>query len=231
MNSEPDTIPPQNEPQAGIRATCLFGPPSIVFLYFQILWRASLNHTNRNAMPTVETDRLCLRMLHPDDLDSLAALVSDPEVMKFVGNGLPATRAEAEHALHSIIRHWGSHGFGRWAVIDKATQAFAGFGGLRSLLDTPEVVYHFASAYWGRGLATELARASLRFGFEEHQFDRIIGIAKPENMASIHVMKKLGMRYDMQTTYYNIDVVQYHISRAQFKVDDSTYIVKRDNAG
>jgi hypothetical protein len=44
-------------------------------------------------------------------------------------------------------------------------------------------------------------------------------------------MKKLGMRYDMQTTYYNINVVQYHIFRAEFKVDDSTYIVKPDNAG
>ena len=182
-------------------------------------------------MPTVETARLCLRMFHADDLDSLAALLGDPDVMKFVGNGLPGTRAEAEHALHSIIRHWDSHGFGRWAVIDKTNRAFAGFGGLRSLMGTPEVVYHFASAYWGRGLATELGRASLRFGFEEHQFERIVAIAKPENTASIHVMKKLGMHYDMHTTYYNLDVVQYRISRAEFKPDDSTYIVKRGNAG
>jgi RimJ/RimL family protein N-acetyltransferase len=182
-------------------------------------------------MPTVETARLCLRMFHPDDLDSLAALVRDPYVMKFVGNGLPATRAEAEHALHSIIRHWDNHGFGRWAVIDKTTQEFAGFGGLRLLQSTPEVVYHLGSAYWGRGLATELARASLRFGFEEHQFDRIVAIAKPENTASVHVMKKLGMHYDMHTTFYGMDVVQYCISRAEFKLDDSTYIVKRGNAG
>ncbi len=170
-------------------------------------------------------------MFRPDDLANLAAMLSDAEVMKYVSDGMPATREEAKKALQSIIRHWENHGFGRWAAIDKETEAFVGFGGLRSLMDTPEVVYHFAKAYWGRGLATELGRASLTFGFEEHQFDRILAIAKPENVASIRIMKKLGMQYDMHTTYYNIDVVQYRISRAEFKPDESPYSLQRNSAG
>jgi ribosomal-protein-alanine N-acetyltransferase len=152
-------------------------------------------------------------------------MVADPDVMRYVGHGQPASREEAEAALKSIIRHWETHGFGRWAAIDKATQSFVGFGGLRSLLGTPEVVYHLAKTHWGSGLATELARASLRYGFEEHRFEQIVAVAKPENTASIHVMEKVGMRFAKLTSYYEIAVVQYEIKRAEFAADDSPYLL------
>ena len=175
----------------------------------------------------IETERLLLRMFRPEDLDDLAGLFRDPDVLKYVGDGKPVDRKESDIALKSIIKHWETHGFGRWAVLDKKRQDFIGFGGLRSLFGTPEVVYHLAKAHWGKGLATELARASLRFGFEERRFDRIVAVAKPQNAASIHVMEKLGMRFEMNTSYYNIDVVQYAIKREDFRVDDSTYIRRR----
>jgi RimJ/RimL family protein N-acetyltransferase len=178
-------------------------------------------------MPSVETARLHLRVFRPDDLDDLAALLDDPDVMRYVADGKPATREETALALDSIIRHWQSHGFGRWAVIDKESENFIGFGGLRSLMGTPEVVYHFAKAFWGRGLATELARASLRYGFEEHRFEQIVAVAVPENAASIHVMEKLGMRYVRHTNIYNMDVVQYRIARSEFQLDDSPYILQK----
>jgi RimJ/RimL family protein N-acetyltransferase len=178
-------------------------------------------------MSMIETERLLLRMFRPGDLDDLAGLFRDPDVVKYVGDGKPVDREEADKALKGIIKHWETHGFGRWMAVDKTTQDFIGFGGLRSLFGTPEVVYHLAKAHWGKGLATELARASLRFGFEEHRFDRIVAIAKPQNAASIHVMEKLGMRYEMNTSYYNIDVVQYAINREAFRADDSTYILRR----
>jgi RimJ/RimL family protein N-acetyltransferase len=168
-------------------------------------------------MSSVETSRLLLRQFRLDDLDNLATLLGNEDVMRYVGDGKPVTREGSDKALHSIIRHWEEHGFGRWAVIDKETNAFAGFGGLRSLIDKPEVVYHFAKEYWGRGLATELARASLKYGFEEHQFDRIVAIAKPENLASIRVMEKAGMIYDMRAKYYDIEVIQYHLLRSAYQ--------------
>jgi len=166
-------------------------------------------------------------MFGPDDLDDLTSLFLDPDVTRYVGNGQPGTREDAKRALKSIADHWQKHGFGRWAVVDKNTQNFLGIGGLRSLFGTPEVVYHFPRAYWGKGLATELARASLRYGFQEHAFDRILAIAKPQNLASIHVMEKIGMRYDKHTTYYDIDVIQYSILREEFKSDRSLYNLYR----
>jgi RimJ/RimL family protein N-acetyltransferase len=170
-----------------------------------------------NPPHLIETERLRLRMFELSDLDDLAALFADPEVMRYVANGQPVDRAEAEKALASIIAHWERHGFGRWAVEDKATKEFLGYGGLRSLFGKPEVVYHFAKAHWGKGFATELGRASLRFGFNVHQFERIVAIAKPLNAASIHVMEKLGMRFEARTSYYDIEVVQYAITLDEFK--------------
>lgn len=185
----------------------------------------------RARSPVVETARLRLRLFRPDDLDDLAAMLSDPLVVRYVGDGKPADREVAQKALTSVIDHWRRHAFGRWAVEDKETHQFLGYGGLRSLLGTPEVVYHFAASHWGKGFATELAHASLRFGFEEHQFERIVAIAKPENAASIHVMEKLGMQYEMHTSYYDIAVVQYELNRENYKTPvDATYLLKRPEA-
>ncbi|HJZ80101.1 MAG TPA: GNAT family N-acetyltransferase [Pyrinomonadaceae bacterium] len=164
----------------------------------------------------VETERLRLRIMRDSDLDDLATMFADPDVMRYVGNGLPADRAEAKRAIDSIVAHWERHGFGRWAVEDKETQEFVGYGGLRSLFGTPEVVYHLVKRHWGQGFATEVGRASLNFGFNVRGFARIVAIAKPENLASIHVMKKLGMHFEMQTSYYGIEVVQYATSPAEF---------------
>ena len=180
-------------------------------------------------MPQIETERLRLRMFRPDDLDHLAALFSDPEVVRFVGDGQTVSREESDRALQSIIKHWQTHGFGRWAVIEKRTDTFIGFGGLRSLFGTPEVVYHLGKKNWGKGFATELAFAALRFGFEERGFERIVAIAKPLNVASIHVMEKLGMKFEKHARYYDLNVTQYAITRAQFKPDRSFYQVLPDN--
>jgi RimJ/RimL family protein N-acetyltransferase len=87
---------------------------------------------------------------------------------------------------------------------------------------------HLAKAHWGKGYASELARAALRFGFQERGFDRIVAITKPQNVASIHVMDKLGLRFEKHTRYYDIDVVQYEINGQEFLPGDSTFKVLPD---
>src|SRR5438270_11809776 len=108
-------------------------------------------------MPEIETERLLLRMFCPDDLDNLAGLFSDPEVMRYVGEGNTVNREETAKPLQSIIKHWETHGFGRWAAVDRVTNEFVGFGGLRPLLGTAVVAYPFAPAQWAKALATEFA--------------------------------------------------------------------------
>lgn len=179
-------------------------------------------------MPTVETERLRLKMFTPSYFEALYRLLSDPEVVKYVGNRQPVPRAETEKALASFGKHWDRYGFGRWAIIEKGTEEFVGFGGLRMLFEKPEIVYHLAKPFWGLGLATEMARAVLRYGFEEHDFEKIVAIAMPENKASIRVMEKIGMDYEGPANYYDIDVVEYAIFRENFRVDDSFYLLDED---
>jgi RimJ/RimL family protein N-acetyltransferase len=181
-------------------------------------------------MPSIKTERLSLRIVSADDLDDLARLFADPEVVKYVGDGKPAGREVAAKAVESIIAHWQKHGFGRWIAADKTNGDFIGFGGLRSLFGTPEVVYHLTKKSWGKGFATELARAALRFGFEEHGFKRIVAITRPPNTSSIHVMEKLGMQFEKYAEYYGLAVVQYSLTRDAFKWNGSSYTVFPDEA-
>ena len=176
-----------------------------------------VSETSIGPSRAIETNRLRLRMLRASDVDNLAVMFSDPDVMRYVGNGQPSDRSEAERAYTSIIAHWQQHGFGRWATEDKRTGEFVGYGGLRSLFGTPEVVYHLVRKHWGRGYATEMASAFIKYGIEEKGFEKFVAICKPGNSASIHVMEKLGMHFEKKTSYYGIEVVQYGITAAEFK--------------
>jgi RimJ/RimL family protein N-acetyltransferase len=168
-------------------------------------------------MDVIETARLHLRQFTPGDLGDMYPIFSDPEVVKYMKTGAPVSKAETESALMSIIKHWKQHGFGRWAVVSKETGKLIGYGGLRNLYGTPELVYLLARPYWGIGLATEVAKACLKWGFEERHFERIVAVTKPEHAASRRIMEKIGMIYERDATYYDIHVVLYTISRSTYQ--------------
>jgi ribosomal-protein-alanine N-acetyltransferase len=167
-------------------------------------------------MIEIETSRLLLRTFTTDDLDDLSLIFGDPDVVRHVGSGMPVHREETEYALRGIIRHWKRHGFGRWAAVYKPTGKLIGYGGLRSFQGSPELVYLLAKPYWGIGLATEIAKASLKYGFEELQFERIIAMAKMANAASQRVLEKIGMTFDRTAIICEMEVVCYSLSRAVY---------------
>ncbi|HEY0380552.1 MAG TPA: GNAT family N-acetyltransferase [Pyrinomonadaceae bacterium] len=167
-------------------------------------------------MPEIETNRLLLRQFTLADLGALAHIFADPEVVKHLGSGQPASTAETETALQSIIAHWGRHGFGRWAAVHKRSRELVGYGGLRSFHGEPELVYLLKKSHWRRGLATEMARACLKFGFEELGFERIIAMAKTANVASHRVMEKAGLCFERATSIYGMEVVCYSLSRPAY---------------
>jgi ribosomal-protein-alanine N-acetyltransferase len=177
-------------------------------------------------MHEVETARLRLRMFTPDDLDALSLIFADPHVMEFLGkDGLPIPTEETALALTSIIQHWQRHGFGRWAVEDKAEGKLIGCAGIRSLEGQAELVYLLAKECWGMGLATEIAVACLRYGFTEKHFPSILALTRPLNVRSRHVMEKIGMKFEKDANYFGIDVVQYVIERREYTGDDSFYLL------
>jgi RimJ/RimL family protein N-acetyltransferase len=168
----------------------------------------------------VETERLRLRGWRDDDLDAYAALCADPEVMRFFGAaGEPYSREQSAAQLTSIRAHWDEYGFGLWCAADRPTDECLGFVGLSVPTHLPEILpaveigWRLARAAWGKGFATEGARASLDYAFGPLGLDRLVSIARPENRRSTNIMQKLGMALARTTTHpeHGYTVVVYEL--------------------
>jgi ribosomal-protein-alanine N-acetyltransferase len=173
----------------------------------------------------LETDRLSMRWLTERDLDELAALRADSDIMRYIGE---QTREKVSQRLQVYIASYEKFGFGSCGVSLKGQRRLIGWCGLGALEDTGEIEvgYGFEKPYWGQGLATEAAGAWLRYGFEHAGLKRIVAIAMPENIGSWRVMEKLGMKYERDARHYGVDVVYYAIERDDFYPDErSVYVV------
>jgi RimJ/RimL family protein N-acetyltransferase len=125
--------------------------------------------------PIAETDRLILRKLDISDALDFYNLNADPEVLKYTGDVPFQTIAEAEGFLENY-QEYQKNGFGRWAVISRASNAFLGWCGLKLNDDRlVDLGFRFFLKEWGKGYATESARAVLNFGFSHLAIDLIIG--------------------------------------------------------
>jgi RimJ/RimL family protein N-acetyltransferase len=172
---------------------------------------------------SLRTDRLVLRQWEAADLDGLARMYSDPQVTRYLGDGRCLTRAETAEMIGIMQRHWDEQGFGLWAATVKESDALIGRIGLAvpsflpEVLPAVEVGWVLDRAFWGRGLATEGARACLEFGFTTLELDRIISICNAGNVASERVMVKLGMRLERETVHpgLGLPVKVYAISRPE----------------
>ena len=111
------------------------------------------------------------------------------------------THAEAAFDVQGLREHWLRHGFGHWAVEEKASGRFVGRTGVKRHADwdldpeNTEVGWLYGREVWGNGYATEGARAAVRFCFEELERPEVISIAHPDNAASRRVMEKAGLSY------------------------------------
>jgi len=150
--------------------------------------------------PVIETPRLALRRWTPSDRQPFADMNSDPRVMEFFPRCL--SRAESDELADGIETHFERHGFGLFAAQVRRSGEFAGFIGLA----VPAFEAHFTPAveigwrldprFWNQGLATEGARAVLRYAFDELRLDEVVSFTVPANLASRRVMEKLGMTHD-----------------------------------
>ena len=176
-----------------------------------------------DPVPTLETQRLQLRSFSMDDLALHHQLIgSDPQV---TWHGKALTLEESEAALKKRIHHWEQHGFGMWAVEEKATGSLLGHAGLQMLEDTDQVElgYYFGRPAWGRGVATEAGTACLRYGFESLNLDHVMAVVRPENLASQNVLSKLGFRHSHVAHHYDFDVQVWRLDRNDFKPNDTYY--------
>jgi RimJ/RimL family protein N-acetyltransferase len=151
-------------------------------------------------MSRLRTPRMLLREFRTDDVDALVELDSDPEVMFYINGGRPTPRAEIEN---EFLPHWlawyrQGTGYGMWAAED-AEGTFLGWFHLRPGADDdpdePELGYRLRRAVWGRGLASEGARALVDEAFGELGAGRVRAETMVVNTASRRVMEKAGLRH------------------------------------
>jgi len=153
-------------------------------------------------MTTIETSRLLLRRWRDDDLLPFAAINADPEVMRWIRDGSVWDEAQTREGLQRIEQLWETEKLGLFAVELKETGELIGFTGLSVPRLLPEVMpaveigWRLGRPFWGRGLATEAARAALDYGFRARGLERIISIHQIGNLPSERIMIKLGMRHE-----------------------------------
>ena len=120
--------------------------------------------------------------------------------------------------LEMNVKHWAEHGFGMWMLRDAATSAIVGRAILRHLdvegVDEVEVGYGFMPDYGGRGLATEIAQACVRIGFERLALPSMVAITTPPNLASQRVMQKAGLSYERDIVHAGIPHLLFRIRAA-----------------
>lgn len=161
----------------------------------------------------LQTERLLLTRIGAGDLAELCQMHRDPEVMATLG-GIRSDELSAD-ILAQLMAHWDAHGFGYWMAHDRASGAFVGRGGLRRVVvgggDEIEVGYALMPQYWGRGLATELARACVRVGFERIGQPSLVAFTLPTNRASRRVMERVGFAYERDVIWAGMPHVLYRL--------------------
>lgn len=151
------------------------------------------------------TSRLILRRWRDDDIEPMAAINADPEVMRWIGTGAVRDLDQTTSGIEAIERQWEASGYGLFAIEERATGALLGFTGmavpyfLPEVMPAVEIAWRLGRPHWGRGIATEASAAALGFGLVDRSLDEIIAIVQIGNVASERVMVKLGMEFDRQT--------------------------------
>ncbi len=168
---------------------------------------------------TLTTARLRLRPAAADDTDALLALWTDPKVRRWLWDGDEIPRETVETVISDGTASFAAHGYGHWLVVDATSDAVIGFCGLRSVADTGEVelLYAIAPAFWGKGYATEAARAVLAHGFDQVGLDRIVAQTDLPNVSSVRVLERLGMTRERLVRKGWAELVDYALRSADFR--------------
>ena len=145
----------------------------------------------------LETERLALREWTPADADALHALAGDPEVMRYVGDGKTWDVERVREWIGRLSVSYRTRGFSRWAVVEKESGLAVGSCGFAPLPWSGEIDfgYMFRRDRWGRGYASEITPAALRYGFERYGFKEVVASIDPKNDASRRVLEKIGFAY------------------------------------
>jgi 3-dehydroquinate dehydratase/shikimate dehydrogenase len=162
----------------------------------------------------IETERLLLRQWKEDDLGPFAELNRDPKVMEYFPSVL--SREESDALAKKCIDLIEKNGWGLWAVSCPGVSDFIGFVGLlEATFDAPftpavEIGWRLAAPHWGKGYATEAAKAVLEFAFSELELGEVVSFTAIQNTRSMKVMERIGMTRNPQDDFDHPKLAKGH---------------------
>ncbi|REE07934.1 RimJ/RimL family protein N-acetyltransferase [Winogradskyella pacifica] len=166
-------------------------------------------------MKIIETERLILRPITEQDVHDFFELDSNPNVHVYLGNTPVKTLEESEVMIANILKQYETNHIGRLALIEKNTNAFIGWSGLkyetilRKEFNYYDIGYRLKEQFWGKGYATEAALASLDYGFKDLKLEKIGAAADVNHIASNTILRKIGMQHK-GTFEYEGDVCNWY---------------------
>jgi RimJ/RimL family protein N-acetyltransferase len=168
----------------------------------------------------LETARLRLEPFAIKHLDGLLVMNSDPKVRRYIP-GPEATRESTEASIHRVQARWAQYGYSWWSFIERETGDLVGAGCIQHVANIPEhpleIGWRLVPAKWGKGYASEAARAMAAFAFETVGTETLLAVAIPENMASRRVMERLGMRYRGLEPWYEEELATYELTQTEWR--------------
>ncbi len=171
----------------------------------------------------IETERLILRELIQSDENGIFELDSNPAVHTYLGNKPITEIEEARKYIEILNQQYLENGIGRWAVIDKFTEEFIGWSGIK-LIKEPmnnhnnfyEIGYRLIEKHWGKGIATETTFALLEYAFENLKTEKIYAICEIENLGSKNVLLKTGLKLIETFDYNGTECNWFEISKNEW---------------
>jgi len=180
-------------------------------------------------MTILTTERLRLVPFDDDHFEGLYDMNRDPEVMRYI-TGTPETPEYTREVIARVKARWAEWGYSWWSFfeLDEAGErgALVGAGCIQHLgrdkANPHETGWRLRRDRWGRGYASEAARAMAAFAFETVKAPELVAVCQPANTASSHVMEKLGMHYRGEQRWYDMDCAVYGMSSAQWRALHTT---------
>lgn len=161
----------------------------------------------------IETNRIILREFTLEDIDAVFEFGSNKIVNEYTGDVSLKNKTEAKNIIENIyFKDYKKYGYGRWATVYKPTNKIIGFAGLKFLpeFNETDIGFRFLPEYWNKGIATEVSKEIIKYGFKHLNLKRIIGIADPKNIGSCKVLEKIGLTFYKSDFYDKEDDKKYN---------------------
>lgn len=175
----------------------------------------------KNMKVYIETERLIMRNFEDSDLEGIFQLDSDPEVHTYLGNNPIKTMEQAKKIIDGVKKQYETNGIGRLAIIDKKTNDFIGWSGIKyeqgvRAFNYYDLGYRLRKKYWGKGIATEASIESLHYGFDELNLQIIGAGADIDNIASNRILQKVGFKLIDKFDFEEVAHNYYEITKPEW---------------